>query len=61
MYTSLHGHTESSNIRLLDSISKPHHIIDRAYELGLNGVAITDHEALSSFIKAEQYLSRESR
>lgn len=61
MYTSLHGHTESSNIRLLDSISKPHHVIDRAHELGLKGVAITDHEALSSFIKAEQYLSKKKQ
>lgn len=58
MYTSLHGHTESSNIRLLDCISKPSQIIDRAYELGLSGIAITDHEALSSFIKAELYLAK---
>ena len=56
MYASLHGHSESSNIRLLDCISKPNHILDRAHELNLAAVAITDHEALSSFIKAEQYL-----
>lgn len=56
-YTSLHGHTESSNFRLLDSISKPSQILDKAHELGLNGIAITDHESLSSFIKAEKYLT----
>jgi DNA polymerase-3 subunit alpha len=57
MYTSLHGHSESSNVCLLDCISKPKAILDRAHDLGLNGVAITDHEALSSFIKAELYLN----
>lgn len=57
-YTSLHGHSESSNIRLLDCISKPYQILDRAHELGLKGVAFTDHEAISAFIKAETYLSK---
>lgn len=57
MYSSLHGHSEFSNVCLLDCISKPYQILDRAHELGLKGVAITDHEALSSFIRAEQYLA----
>ena len=55
-YTSLHGHTEASNIRLLDCISKPYQILDKAHELGLKGVAFTDHESLSSFVKGEKYL-----
>ena len=58
MYTSLHGHTEASNFRLLDSISKPSAVLNYAHELGLKGLAITDHEALSSFIKAEQYIDK---
>ena len=57
-YTSLHGHTDNSNFRLLDSISKPHHVLERAHELGLKGVAFTDHEALSGFIKGETYLAK---
>ena len=57
-YTSLHGHSHFSNLRLLDCISKPEQIIDRGFELGLKGVAITDHESLSSFVKAEQYLNK---
>ena len=57
-YTSLHGHSDFSNIRLLDCISKPEQIIDRGFELGLKGVAITDHESLSSFVRAEQYLKK---
>ena len=55
-YTSLHGHTEASNIRLLDCISKPYQILEKAHELELKGVAFTDHESLSSFIKGEKYL-----
>ena len=60
-YSSLHGHSEDSNIRLLDCISKPKHILDRAHELGLKAVAITDHESLSSFIKAENYLEQKRK
>ena len=56
-YSTLHIHTEASNLRLLDCISKPSQILDKAHELGLHGVAFTDHESLSSFIKGEQYLT----
>ena len=43
-----HSHTMYSNIRLLDSINKPTALIERAIELGLAGIAITDHEILAS-------------
>jgi len=43
-----HSHTEYSNLRLLDCINKPKALIDRAIELGLCGIAITDHECLSA-------------
>ena len=43
-----HSHTMFSNIRLLDCINRPKNLIDRAIELGLSGIAITDHECLSS-------------
>ena len=42
----VHSHTEYSNIRLLDSINRPKNLIKKAIELGLAGIAITDHEAL---------------
>ena len=42
----VHSHTEYSNLRLLDCINKPKNLIKRALELGLSGIAITDHEAL---------------
>ena len=40
----LHSHTHYSNIRLLDSINKPKDLINRALEVGLMGICITDHE-----------------
>ena len=60
-YTSLHNHTEYSNLRLLDCINKVEDLIKRAYELGLNGVAITDHEALSAHIKALKFYKQQCK
>ena len=42
-YFSTHNHTHYSNIRLIDSINKPAVLIDKAIELGLTGIVITDH------------------
>lgn len=50
-----HSHTEYSNLRLLDCINKPEKLIDRAIELGLSGIAITDHECLSSHMQVNIY------
>ena len=50
-----HCHTEYSNIRLLDAINKPKDLINRAIELGLAGIAMTDHECLAGHIKANKY------
>ena len=47
----VHSHTMYSNIRLLDSINRPNKLIERAQEIGLAGIAITDHEALCSHIQ----------
>ena len=44
----VHSHTYYSNLRLLDSINRPKDLINRAIELGLAGIAITDHECISS-------------
>ena len=44
----VHSHTHYSNLRLLDSINRPKDLINRAIELGLAGIAITDHECVSS-------------
>lgn len=44
----VHSHTMYSNLRLLDSINRPKDLINRAIDLGLAGIAITDHECISS-------------
>ena len=51
-YSSLHNHTEYSNLKLIDSINRSESLIKYAYELGLKGVAITDHDSLSAHLKA---------
>jgi DNA polymerase-3 subunit alpha len=50
-----HSHTHYSNLRLLDSINHPKELINRAIELGLSGIAITDHDCLSSHMEINQY------
>ena len=50
-----HSHTEFSNIRLLDCINKPIDLVNRAIEIGLSGIAITDHECVSSHVKLNKY------
>ena len=49
-----HSHTMYSNIRLLDSINRPDKLIERAIEIGLAGIAITDHESLSCHIEVNK-------
>lgn len=47
-----HSHTEYSNVRLLDCINKPQDLIKRAAQIGLSGIAITDHECLGHAVKS---------
>ena len=49
-YCSLHNHSAASNIRMLDSINRPEEMVKRAIELGLSGIAFTDHESLSAAV-----------
>lgn len=60
-YTSLHNHTEYSNLRLLDCINKVEDIIQYAHDIGLKGMAITDHEALSAHIKALRFYKQKKK
>lgn len=58
-YFNIHNHTEYSNIYLsADSINKVDKLIDRAKELGLRGIAITDHGVISAHVKALQYYKK---
>lgn len=55
MFTSVHNHTECSNLRFSDCTIKVESLLDRAIELGYNGVCITDHEALSGHARFLQH------
>lgn len=57
-YFNCHNHTMYSNIRLLDSINRPKDLIDTAIQLGLSGIAITDHECLSAHMEVNQYAKK---
>lgn len=52
---STHNHSEFSNLRLLDATCKPKDLVDRAIELGLAGLAITEHESVASHFVINQY------
>ena len=54
-FFSNHNHTEFSNIRNSDCIIKVEDLIDSAYKKGYKGISITDHECVSSFVKANRH------
>ena len=51
MRFSCHNHTDMSNLRLVDSINKLDRLVARGSEIGLAGMAITDHESLAQSIQ----------
>ena len=57
-YFGCHNHTMYSNIRLLDCINRPKDLIDKAIELGLSGIAFTDHECVSAHMEVNQYAKK---
>lgn len=46
-----HSHSEYSNLRLIDSINHPRDMILTAYQLGMSGIILTDHESVSGHAK----------
>lgn len=51
-----HVHTDSSNLRLPDCTNRFDRVIDTVVNMGMRGVAITDHESLSAHVKALRYV-----
>lgn len=51
-FAGLHNHTEYSNMRMHDCISKLDDLIYTSYNMGYSGIVITDHDCLSGSIKA---------
>lgn len=50
-YFETHSHSSYSNLRLYDSINRLEEMIEYANEIGLKGICLTDHEALSGHLK----------
>ena len=55
---SLHNHSHFSNQTLRDCINTVESLMDLAVELGHECVALTDHETISGYIKAEKYYKK---
>lgn len=55
---NLHSHSEYSNLRLRDSINKLDELMWYAAELGHSVFALTDHEAICGYIKAEKIANK---
>ena len=51
---SLHNHSDYSNIRLRDCVNKLNELFEYAGQLNHKVVALTDHESISGWIKAEK-------
>ena len=49
-----HNHSDYSNIRLLDSTNKIKNLIDRAIEIGLYSIGVTDHESLGAHVELDR-------
>ena len=50
-YFSIHAHSEYSNIKVIDSINRYSRMMDYAWDIGLSGVACTEHDCISGAIK----------
>lgn len=53
--------TDYSNLRLIDCINKVPEVLTTAKEIGLKGLAITDHEALSGHLKALEFVNNKKK
>ena len=53
---NIHTHTDASNHRLRDAITKTEDLLDYAIELGMEGIAITDHATISNHVRATRYI-----
>lgn len=62
-YYGNHNHTEDSNALLgfPDVLCKIPELIQTAYDLGLDGITITEHEGISSHIEALRYYDKMDR
>ena len=55
---SLHNHSDYSNERIRDAISRIDRLINRAIELDQEVIAFTEHETVSNAIKIQEYYEK---
>lgn len=62
-YFDIHNHDYYSNASLgfPDVICSPESLIQKAYDLGLTGMAVTNHECISSYVKCLNYYNKMNR
>ena len=60
-YFTIHNHSDFSSAKFPDSICKVKDLIDYAHQLGLVGVAITDHDCVASYVRAQKYLKQKRK
>ena len=51
-YSLLHAHSEYSNIKIIDSTNRFNRMVDYAWDLGMKGLAMTEHDCLSGTMYA---------
>lgn len=51
-YFGIHNHTQYSNVKIIDSINRFDRMVDYAWELGMSGLVLTDHDCLSGTLNA---------
>lgn len=51
-FCGLHNHTEWSNIKLRDALTRTEELVNKAIEYGYSGIALTEHEVLTGHIQA---------
>lgn len=52
----IHNHSDYSNLKLRDSTNSISDMLEYSLELGLPGIALTDHESLSGHVKVDKYI-----
>lgn len=51
-YSLLHAHSEYSNIKIIDSTNRFDRMVNYAWDLGMSGLAMTEHDCLSGTLFA---------
>ena len=51
-YGLLHAHSENSNVKIIDSTNRFDRMVNYAWELGMGGLAMTEHDCLSGTLYA---------